>query len=314
MTTIAPYRTSPALHVGPTREIMGQVLAMGRHGVRVGVVIGILFASATHGYAVGRIATALTDMEEWIHDSRKEMHEFFWASYDIEDTKKEEEKKEKEEEKKVEEEKPVEPEPEVQPQPQPQPDPKQPVVKNFTPRAVANNTPSTNTNPSQNDDPYASDTGPSNAGLSPADMTGMGADGWQAGNGGSGVSGPGNCKEGLNCKKGNAPPKSTGEPAPAGPPPKDLSRAAEVSGSKSWSCPFPAEADGAGKDSATVVLVVTVRADGSPEKVDIVSDPGTGFGREARRCALQKRYKAGLDREGKPTRKATLPITVRFTR
>jgi protein TonB len=95
---------------------------------------------------------------------------------------------------------------------------------------------------------------------------------------------------------------------------KNLSAPATLVGSKSWSCPFPPEADAEGKDNATVQLIVTVGVDGSPEKVAIVSDPGTGFGRAARACALGRRYKAGLDKDGNATRTTTAPITVRFTR
>ncbi|MFO0556303.1 MAG: energy transducer TonB [Polyangiaceae bacterium] len=316
MTTTIPERFAPpefdeVLRAArPTRDMLGPVLEFGNHGVKVGALVGFLVAFLMHGYAVARVATALPGMGDWVLGTRAQMREFLLASYDIEEEKKKEEEK-KEEEKPKEEEKVEEKQPEPQEQPQPQQQQQQ-QPKNFTPRT---NQPQTDTNTTKptSDDPY-NDAAPSNAGLLPQDFTGNGTDGWQAGNGGGGFSGPGDCKKGLNCKPGKAPPPQPTQEPVAAAPTVDKSRAAEVTGSKSWSCPFPAEADGAGKDSATVVLVVTVRADGSPEKVDVVQDPGTGFGREARKCALQKRYKAGLDRDGNSVRKATLPITVRFTR
>jgi protein TonB len=48
--------------------------------------------------------------------------------------------------------------------------------------------------------------------------------------------------------------------------------------------------------------------------VKVVSDPGFGFGRAARVCALSRRYTPALDRTGSPTVSATPPIKVRFTR
>jgi protein TonB len=44
-----------------------------------------------------------------------------------------------------------------------------------------------------------------------------------------------------------------------------------------------------------------------------VRDPGTGFGREARRCALRKRWSPALDRAGRPTAGAAV-VNVRFVR
>lgn len=93
----------------------------------------------------------------------------------------------------------------------------------------------------------------------------------------------------------------------------DQSRPASVVGT-AWNCPFPAEADADGVDSATATIVVTVGEDGSPRSVSVVSDPGSGFGRAARQCALSRRYVAGLDRDGNATTATTPPIRVRFTR
>jgi protein TonB len=93
----------------------------------------------------------------------------------------------------------------------------------------------------------------------------------------------------------------------------DLSRAPVLAGGATWSCPFPAEADDAGLDHATVALRVEVGADGSVVSARSTSDPGYGFAREAKRCALSKRWAAGLDRAGKPIRAVAL-VNVRFDR
>ncbi len=89
---------------------------------------------------------------------------------------------------------------------------------------------------------------------------------------------------------------------------------AALAGSSAWTCPFPPEADAAKVDSAVVTLVVTVSATGKPIKVMVVQDPGSGFGRAARSCALARTYKPAVDDQGKPIESSTPPIRVRFTR
>lgn len=92
----------------------------------------------------------------------------------------------------------------------------------------------------------------------------------------------------------------TGAPAPVQTGP-DRSRSAGLGGSKSWNdCPFPPEADVDNIDQAAVLVQVSVAPDGRPATVKIVSDPGHGFGRAARSCAMQRSYQTALDREGKP--------------
>jgi periplasmic protein TonB len=81
----------------------------------------------------------------------------------------------------------------------------------------------------------------------------------------------------------------------------DHSRAPQLAGSAQWSdCPFPSDAYDAGVESGTVKLQVRINASGGVDAVSVLSDPGYGFGHEARRCAMRKRWQAGLDREGKP--------------
>lgn len=92
----------------------------------------------------------------------------------------------------------------------------------------------------------------------------------------------------------------------------DRSKPARPMGSD-WDCKalFPS---GATVDNATVVIVARVRADGAPESVTVVSDPGQGFGPAARSCALRQRYAAAEDRDGRAISASTAPFRVRFTR
>jgi periplasmic protein TonB len=102
-------------------------------------------------------------------------------------------------------------------------------------------------------------------------------------------------------------------PAPPPPPPgPDLSRHASI-GNREWRCPFPAEADTAQIDDAYVTLKIGVRPDGSAETVQVVADPGNGFGREARRCATSLRYQTELDHQGTPIA-GTITTRVHFQR
>jgi protein TonB len=93
----------------------------------------------------------------------------------------------------------------------------------------------------------------------------------------------------------------------------DHSRAAGVV-AKNWNCPFPPEADRF--NYQVVKVAVTVGPDGSALDVRVLSDPGTGFGREARQCALSqvsKKYYPALNREGVAIA-STIQIDVSFER
>lgn len=97
------------------------------------------------------------------------------------------------------------------------------------------------------------------------------------------------------------------------PPEIDRSRPARLAGGSAWDCPFPIEADEAGIDNSVVSLRIEVAADGSVLSAVTTRDPGHGFGREARRCALSKHWSAGLDRAGRPIG-STIVVNVRFDR
>lgn len=93
----------------------------------------------------------------------------------------------------------------------------------------------------------------------------------------------------------------------------DRSRSISLAGSSDWKCPWPSEADAEQIDESYVTIEVAVGTDGKAQKVTVVQDPGFGFAREARSCALRQTYNAALDRDGKPIA-ATKKFRVRFER
>jgi protein TonB len=59
-------------------------------------------------------------------------------------------------------------------------------------------------------------------------------------------------------------------------------------------------------------IQVTVGADGKPS-VSVMNDPGHGFGRAAKNCALSKQYTSALNRAGTPIA-SSFPVNVTFSR
>ena len=94
-------------------------------------------------------------------------------------------------------------------------------------------------------------------------------------------------------------PGGTGTAAAPPPVTVDRSRVARIANlSNLERCPFPAEADAEQVDEAAVGIEVHVSTDGRAETVAVTRDPGHGFGREARKCALRERYSPALDVAG----------------
>jgi protein TonB len=94
----------------------------------------------------------------------------------------------------------------------------------------------------------------------------------------------------------------------------DRSRAAKITNVANLErCPFPAEADAEQIDEAVVGISVSVSAEGKPASVAITSDPGHGFAREARKCALRESYTPALNVDGTPV-PGTYAVRFRFTR
>ena len=94
----------------------------------------------------------------------------------------------------------------------------------------------------------------------------------------------------------------------------DRSRPAKITNvSNLERCPFPAEADAEQIDEAVVGISVSVTAEGRPASVAITSDPGHGFAREARKCAMREGYTPALNVDGIPI-PGTYPVRFKFTR
>jgi len=94
----------------------------------------------------------------------------------------------------------------------------------------------------------------------------------------------------------------------------DRSRPAKITNvSNLERCPFPAEANAEQIDEAVVGISVNVTAEGRPASVAITSDPGHGFAREARKCAMREGYTPALNVDGVPIA-GTYPVRFRFTR
>jgi periplasmic protein TonB len=108
-------------------------------------------------------------------------------------------------------------------------------------------------------------------------------------------------------------PRPPPPPPPPPPPAVDRSGVAKLRRTTNWDCPWPPEADADQIDEAYVVLTVYVDANGRATNV-AVNDPGHGFGREARKCAMREMYTPGTDRDGHPIPTITKPFRVHFAR
>lgn len=115
-------------------------------------------------------------------------------------------------------------------------------------------------------------------------------------------------KDGVVGGTGNKPvPQGITGPGP------DRSRGIQLAGGAEWHCPFPAEADQDQIDDAYATVSVNVGADGRVSGVTVVQDPGHGFGREARACAMRESFLTALDRDGSPIA-ATKSFRIHFER
>ncbi len=83
---------------------------------------------------------------------------------------------------------------------------------------------------------------------------------------------------------------------------------------RNWDCPWPDDARAIRAVAQEVLLRAVVRPDGTAVSVEILSEPGNGFGEAARRCAQAARFEPALDAAGEPVLASSPPIRVRFTR
>ena len=85
--------------------------------------------------------------------------------------------------------------------------------------------------------------------------------------------------------------------------------------SRNWPCGWPSEADDTELDEAFVTVRASIRADGVVEDVEVLADPGYGFGKRASLCARSKvKFDAALDAAGQPIAGKTPPLRIRFVR
>ena len=266
------------------RDAFAFMFAFGRRQMRVGLMIGLAGTLVVHGAAAARGLSTLLDLATFAITVRALIEQRLHATYDLDMT----------------------PPPEVK-APEPEPPPPEPEEKKPVARA-AEPPPA----PAEAAKVLTSEPDPSDA---PVDLTGWGI---VSGNsdrfpGGQTSSKGTSTKPVATGAVASGIPNATGRAPTAAAPAKDLSRTARPAES-GWNCGFPAEADMEQINSEKVLIVVTVSPDGNPTKVSVLSDPGFGFGRVARQCAMRKTYTAGLDRAGNPVTTTTPPITVRFIR
>lgn len=275
------------------RDPLGRVLALGRKSVRTALGVAFGLALLFHGGAAAGAGAAalLVDVLHWNQNLRAAIADRLNQQYEIEEVKPPEEPK---------------PEPKEDPPPKAEeaktnePPPEEPKPPPMAAQASA---------------VLTSDPDPNE----PVDLTG----GFVTGSGTSFAGGvtQANGKSAVavqnRAARADGVPGGTGT-APvvaAAPPGPDRSRTAGLSGSTDWAdCPFPPEADAEQIDQAFVMLQVTVKPDGKPAAVAVVADPGHGFGREARACAMRKTYNMALDHDGNPIQASTRPFRVRFER
>jgi protein TonB len=269
------------------REPLAKVFALGRRELPVGVVLGIVGALVLHSPAVYAITISLAHLGDFARDVQEEVLQRIHGTYDVDET-------------------PPPPPPKEEPPP-PEPEPE--------PKAVVPRSEQAPPAPAEAGKVLAQEPDPNE----PVDLTGNTfitgdadryAGGTTATNGTSKTA-----VRQTNAKPGGIP-GATGTKVGGAPPSvekKDLGRAA-VPSSRNWNCGFPPEADFDQIDYATVMLTVTVGTDGRAKSVTVLSDPGHGFGRLARSCALRMQYNPGYDKDGQPVVKTTAPFPVRFTR
>ncbi len=280
--------------VVPTREPLARVLDLDRRRMTVMIVCGAI-AYLLHGAAAARAAMISLDLIHWTHDVRALIHEKLWATYDVDMFKAPEEKA---------------PPPEPEPEPEKAPAVPPPLAQ---PKDV----------PTPKDEPPPPAPAPAQAGQvvtapdEPVDFT---RDGFTQGNAATYAGGVTHAQGTSATAVRNVAAQPGGVPggtgtAPAAPAPAvDKSRAAGLRGSSEWKCPWPSEADAEQIDEAYVTVQVTVGPDGRAKTVAVTSDPGHGFGREARLCALRETYTPALDRDGAAIAGQTKAFRIHFER
>lgn len=278
------------------RDPLAPILALGRRQVRTGAMMSIAGTLIVHGAGAGQAASSMIDVAAFASSVRSEVRERLRAELDIDLT-------------------PPPPPPEPEPEP-PAPEPEAPEPEAPPPKEA----------------PAPQETAPPPAAAqaaavmtsepdpnAPLDLT---ADGFVVGTADSYAGGitasTGTSKTAVRDVRatptgvGKAP--ATAVIAPTAAPAVDRSRAPKARGLWAENCPFPAEANAEGVNRAVVMLTVTITPDGRVQSASVAQDPGTGFGRQARSCALREgRFDPALDSAGNPIPK-TISLRMRFNR
>jgi outer membrane biosynthesis protein TonB len=273
------------------RDPLAAVLGLGGDAARVGVALGLLGALLLHGAAGVQAAANLYEAENFAARVAEYVKNNLQLQIDIDSTP------------------PPPPPPPAPPPPEPEPEKAPPPP----PPQAANEPPPPPPAPAEAGKVLTSDPDPD----APVDLTG---DGFVTGNGefkGGITSSTGTAKTAvrdLKAQPGGAPAGTGTGPAPVVKgPEKDLSRSAAPASLNWQDCGFPAEAQLDGVEFGVVQLVVTVGSDGRAKSVNILKDPGSGFGNHARQCAMRRAFTPALDKNGQPIVSSTPPITVKFT-
>jgi protein TonB len=277
--------------VQAAQDPLARVLELDAPHFRRGLTIGILGALLVHVAGAAEATRLANGLGGWARDTRYSLESYFSRLYEVEMVNA--------------------PPPPPPPQEEKQPEPEAPKPLNVAPKAPkeANPAPA----PAQAGKILTQEPDPD----APVDLTGQGFVTGNAESYAGGVTAnTGTSKtavRNLAATPGGAPGGTGTKPGSAvtGP---DLSSPPTINGSTDWDCPFPPESDVDQIDLMRVPIVVTVRADGTPESVRVVNDPGHGFGRAARQCAMRQRYNPARDRQGNPVPGTIPPFSVKFTR
>ncbi|MFO0662743.1 MAG: energy transducer TonB [Polyangiaceae bacterium] len=274
---------SPALAVDPMARITGV-------GARVSVTVSVILALVLHaGLATAGVgALAIKDYLDWQKMLQRHLHDHFQSEYEVEIVREPEPPR------------PVEPEP-VKPEPDPVREPPKDQPKEPEAAAPA---------AAQASQVLAAD----QKSNEPVDLTNSFVQGV-----GTAYVGGNTTTAGTGTAAVRTPPAPTGGAqggtgtASQGPAAVDRSRSLRLRGGLDWDCPFPPEADTEQIDQAAATIEVAVGTDGRVQSVRLISDPGHGFGRQARACAMSKSFEPALDRDGSPLA-STKQFRVTFNR
>jgi protein TonB len=256
---------------------------------------GVIFALVFHGSAAARTALIPIALIRWTAMMTARIHDNLWASYDVDILK---------------EQPPEPPPPPAEEPPEEKPEPK---------AAPPPPAPKEKEQPPPPEPPPPAPAQASAIMTSPDDTIDFTGNGFVTGSAETFAGGvthqagtSATAVRSLKAQPGGVP-GATGTGSAPPPPSVDRSRPVSLKGSTEWKCPWPAEAETEQIDEAKVRVRISVGADGKASRVEVLSDPGHGFGREARQCAMRETYNPALDVNGTPI-PGTKEINVTFER